>query len=182
MACKQARSRRKGTLTDLLFDLAVETGPEKFLDWARKAKDGRLGESQVAQAWKLVKGDSATGGSRRPAHTKAPSDKGKAKGTGKGRGGTKCNTSKGSSPTGGKRGKVGDSDTKGRSASPTRIVETDLSKCCKSYLKGNCTNGKDCELHHNGSCKFFASGKFHKGRSVRRHSLERQESSGRRQA
>ncbi len=42
-------------MTERLFDLAVDTGSSKFLDWARKAKDGKLGEAKVAQAWKLLK-------------------------------------------------------------------------------------------------------------------------------
>ena len=55
MAWAEVPRRRRGTLTEQLFDLAVETGSSKFLDWARKAKDGKLGESNVAQAWSLLK-------------------------------------------------------------------------------------------------------------------------------
>ena len=86
-----------------------------------------------------------------------------AKGIGKGADGKKGKTSKGSSTKGGKKGKTGDGDNKGRSASPKRTVETDLAKCCKFHLKGECKKGKDCKMHHNGPCKFFASGNCTKG-------------------
>jgi len=85
-----------------------------------------------------------------------------AKGVGKGGGGKKGDP-KGSSSKGAREGKSGDGDTKGRSASPKRTVETDLAKCCKFYFKGECKKGKDCKMHHNGPCKFFASGNCTKG-------------------
>ena len=55
MEWQSAGRRKRGSLTEQLFDLAVNTGSSKFLDWARKAKDGKLGEDKVAQAWAALR-------------------------------------------------------------------------------------------------------------------------------
>ena len=61
MEWQTAGRRKRGSLTEQLFDLAVNTGSSKFLDWARKAKDGKLGEDKVAQAWEALRRKPAGG-------------------------------------------------------------------------------------------------------------------------
>jgi hypothetical protein len=93
------------------------------------------------------------------AHPKALRNTGKPKGDGED-GGKKGKTRNSSSASGSKGGK-GDSGK--RSPSPKRTVETDRSKLCPFYLKGECKKGKSCPLHHNGPCKFHTAGTCTKG-------------------
>ena len=46
--------KARGSLTQQLLDLAIETGSPQILDFARKAKNHTLGEEGVAKAWKLI--------------------------------------------------------------------------------------------------------------------------------
>ena len=83
---------------------------------------------------------------------KPPKDKGKG-----GKKGGKGN----SSGSGGHKGGKGDSNA--RSQSPKRTVQTDRSKLCPFYLKGECKKGNKCPQHHNGPCKFHSAGTCTKG-------------------
>ena len=50
----QTPKRRKGTLSDKLLELSINTGKHHILEMARKAKAGALGEAGVAKAWRLL--------------------------------------------------------------------------------------------------------------------------------
>ena len=89
--------------------------------------------------------------------TGKPNGKGKGKDNGKKGKGGRGNSSSSGQPNGGK------GDRGNRSASPKRTVETDRSKLCTFYLKGECKKGAKCPLHHNGPCKFHAAGTCTKG-------------------
>ena len=97
------------------------------------------------------------------AHPKAAKGTGKPPGKGNGKDGK--NRSKGAKGDSSSSGRPigGKGDRGNRSASPKRTVETDRSKLCAFYLKGECKKGNKCPLHHNGPCKFHTAGTCTKG-------------------
>ncbi len=71
----RGQGKRKGTLSDKLLDMYVDTGVHRFLDMARDAQAGRLGQEQFAKAWKLVGAKPGKPGKRDGAPTQRPAGK-----------------------------------------------------------------------------------------------------------